>query len=86
MFEITRAQFERTVKELEKHAKEKATEIRFDDGAFYFFGSELATLRLFKAYQNTPGIGADYSKNLGTFYFFLAVPHFYGQMSTKDSE
>jgi len=87
MFKITEAQFERTVKEFEKHAGEKATEIRFDDGAYYFFGSEIATLRLLKVYRNTPDANANYSKNLGTFYFYLAVPGFHGQMSTtKDGE
>lgn len=86
MFKITEAQFKRTVKELEKHAGEKATEIRFDDGAFYFFGSELATLRLLKTYRNTPDADASYSKNLRTFYFYLAAPSFHGQMSTKDGE
>lgn len=83
---ITEAQFRRTVRELEKHAGEKATEVRFFDSTFYFFGSEIATLRLLKAYRNTTEATAGYSSNLKTFYFSLGTPNFTGVMSTNDGE
>ena len=83
---ITEAQFKRTVKELEKHAGEKATEVRFFDSTFYFFGSEIATLRLLKAYRDTKEATAGYSSNLRMFYFSLGTPSFTGVMSTKDGE
>lgn len=47
-------------------------EIQQIGGAIYAFGSELATLRLFRKF-NSHKAHQDYSKNMGTFYFRLDV-------------
>lgn len=81
-FEITKAQFNRAVSEFRSITKEQV-EVNFYDGAFWVFGSELATLRLFKKHAGSNGITADYSKNLSTFYFKMEAPSFCGEMSTN---
>ena len=46
--------------------------VEFIKGVFYGFGSELATLRLFKKYRHCGDkVGQDYSSNLESFYFRL---------------
>lgn len=58
-------------KELEIHAKEDL-EVKMLGGALYALGTELATLRLMKAYRHC-GDRADsgFSQNLNTWYFRL---------------
>ena len=46
-------------------------ECREIGGAFYMFGSELATLRCLKVYRNCKNARAGWSENLNTFYFSL---------------
>lgn len=41
------------------------------NNTLYGFGSELATLRLLKAYRYADKARQGYSENLGTFYFAL---------------
>jgi hypothetical protein len=62
---------DRVKKDWEKTAKEKL-DIEEIKGTVYAYGSELATLRLFKSmYKAGDKVKADYSKNLKTFYFRL---------------
>ena len=42
-------------------------------GALYAFGSELATLRLLKAFRLNKYAGASWSQNLDKYYFSLEV-------------
>lgn len=57
--------------EFEKHAKETLS-VEQISGTLYAFGSELACLRLARAYQNCGDrAAADYSENLETWYFRL---------------
>lgn len=51
----------------------EAMEIRSIGGALYAFGSEVATLRLLKKYRECAKARADFSENLGTFFFSLEV-------------
>lgn len=58
-----------------KHAGEEVTVEILKNGA-YAFGSELATLRLFKAYSKCPpkkGVYQGYSVNMKTFYFTFNI-------------
>lgn len=42
-------------------------------GTFYYFGSEIATLRLLKVYRLNPKARQGWSPNLGTYYFSLEM-------------
>lgn len=52
-------------------AKELAEDIKFGDGYITWIGSELGTLRLYRAYD-PDRISQGYSENLKMFYFTLA--------------
>lgn len=79
--EITKNQFDRTVEMLNKMAGE-SMHIRFSSGAFWAFGSELATLKLAKQYKDCDGTSQGYSVNLETHYFMLESLSFHGEMET----
>jgi hypothetical protein len=67
----TNAKVAKAKAEFEKHAKE---ELNVEDigGTLYAFGSELATLRLFKAYAGSGERAKQgYSKNVNSFFFRL---------------
>lgn len=51
-------------------AKELAEDIKFGDGYITWIGSELGTLRLYRAYD-PERISQGYSENLKMFYFTL---------------
>lgn len=71
----TAAQIARLARDWSEYAKE---EIRVEEigGTFYGFGSELATLRIFRKYgADAKGINQGYSANLGEWYFSL-TPRF----------
>jgi hypothetical protein len=51
-------------------AKEPVT-VEVISGHMYAFGSELATLRLFRKFHKSEGVDCGYSVNLGTHYFSL---------------
>jgi hypothetical protein len=58
-------------REFEKHAKESLDVVSLG-GALYAFGSELACLRLERAYRYCGDrAGADFSENRQTWYFRL---------------
>ena len=71
---VTPGQITRLKKDWEVVTKEPI-EVQFIKGTFYAYGSELATLRLFKKYSgNFKGnekVAQGYSENLKTFYFEL---------------
>ena len=60
--------------EFKRRAKEPL-EVEYIKGSYYGYGSELATLRLWKAYGGGSNKKVDqgYSSNLRTFYFRLGV-------------
>ena len=61
----------RVTQEFEKYTKDEKITVENIGGAYYAFGSELATLRLLKAYRNTKTARQDWSENLGEWYFVL---------------
>lgn len=68
--EITRNQIEKVKKDWEKIAKEEI-DVQLIRSTFYCFCSELASLRLLKAYRNTEKADCGHSDNLKSFYFSL---------------
>jgi len=68
---ITEQQMNRVKSEWSKIAEENL-DIEFINGAFYAFGSELATLRLLKSFRHKgDDIESDYSEHLQKFFFRL---------------
>lgn len=70
---ITEGLLKRFKKDIEAVTQEPM-EVEFIKGALYAYGSELATLRLLKRYKHCIAlgtVGADYSSNKGTHYFYL---------------
>lgn len=57
-------------REFERHAKE-SLEVQELGSAIYAFGTELACLRLDRAYRGTEGTSFGYSENLGRWFFSL---------------
>jgi len=54
----------------------EAVSVEYIGGAYYAFGSEIATLRLFHSYNkaaHNPKASAGFSENLKKFYFRLEV-------------
>lgn len=73
MIQLTPNQFERQKREWSLVAGEKI-ELEYINETLYAFGSELATLRLFKAYQFGIANGTirqGFSANMNTYYFCL---------------
>jgi hypothetical protein len=70
----TKAQLQRIADEWSQYANEP---VRVEEigGTFYGFGSELATLRLYRHYGDRPNVSQGFSSNLGSFYFSL-TPRF----------
>ena len=65
------ARINRTIEMLEKIAGNEDVTIRFDNGKFDVFGSELAILRLAIKYRDADNTRHGYSENLKTWYFVL---------------
>lgn len=51
----------------------ETVEVEQIGGAFYGFASEIATLRLLKAYRTVELADCGYSENLGRFFFRLEI-------------
>ena len=66
---ITAAQISRTEKEYSAIAGEPV-QVECTGGSLYAFGSEIATLRLFR---KMPNMRQGYSANLKTFYFSIEL-------------
>ena len=77
---LTSAQFDRLVDDWRRIAGERG-QVRFSSRAFWFFGSELATLRLLKKYRSSdePVARQGYSENLLCHYFVLETPSLSGE-------
>ena len=67
---ITEAQFERMVKDLNDYAGEAVVVETIND-TVYAYGSELATLRILMKYRTVEHARQGYSVNLKTHYFSL---------------
>ena len=78
--EITNAQFQRTHREFLRIAGASGT-TELVSGVFYFYSTELAVLRLLKAYRTVEKAHANFSVNLSTHYFRLETD-FRGDMTT----
>jgi hypothetical protein len=65
---------ERTQKDWSEYAGENIV-VEEIGGTLYGFGSEIATLRIFKKYGACKNVRQGYSENLGKFYFSL-TPQF----------
>jgi hypothetical protein len=68
----TPAQIERTAKDWNRIAGE-TVEVEQVGSAMYAYGSELATLRLLKAFRETSAARQNYSANLETWYFCIEL-------------
>lgn len=79
---ITKAQFDRTVSDLRSYAQEHG-KVHIINSTFYFFGSELAVLRLLKAYRHNKDARVDFSLNCNSHFFALDCPSFYGSMTAE---
>jgi hypothetical protein len=75
--EISNDQMARTKKEFEKIAKEELN-VSFIDGSFIAKGSELACLRLERAYK-TKRARAMYAPNLTSWVFILDIEEWQGE-------
>lgn len=66
----TKEQIARVQKDWSEYANEP---VRVEEigGTFYGFGSELATLRIYRKYGGPDNVTQGFSKNLGSFYFSL---------------
>jgi len=69
--EATDAQLKRAEKDFQKYAGDEKITIEEINDTIYVYGSELATLRIFKKYHKGNSVVQGYSKNLKTFYFAL---------------
>ena len=67
---MTKAQIAYIEKYLNSEAGEKG-EVEDIKGCIYYFGSELATLRLLKHYRGNDNARQGWSENLDTFYFSI---------------
>lgn len=71
--EYTDAQKARITRDWGNIAKENG-ELQFTDDSILFFGSEIATLRLFRHYANLVNrVTQGYSSNLDSYYFILDI-------------
>lgn len=61
---------ERLTKQMEKFAGECVT-VEEITGNYYVFGSELATLRIYRKYKDCKNVNQGYSANRETFYFVI---------------
>ena len=69
---LTDRQVKNYVKLLNEYAKEPGR-IEFFDGAIWYFGTEVATLRLALKYRHSDKTSYGYSSNLDSFYFKLEI-------------
>ena len=67
---ITKSQIERVTKDYSSIAKEPVT-IEVEGHTLYAFGSEVATLRLFRS---MPHVRQEFSENLNTWYISFNLP------------
>lgn len=65
---------DRVTRDWKQHAKDQTIEVERAGGAYIATGSELAMLRLLKAYRNTDKATQGFSANLGKHYFSLETP------------
>lgn len=74
---ISDNQIKRVTEDLMKIANtnsKEVGEVEFYDSAFWFFGSELAVLRLDNKFRYNKRASSGFSKNLNTHYFKLETP------------
>ena len=70
--EITTRQIESTKRDLERISKENVT-IEVICDTIYAYCSELASLRLLKAYRKAENADCGFSEDLNTFYFRIEL-------------
>lgn len=71
--QITPNQFDRTARMLVDISGEDEGRVEMIGDSFYYFGSELATLRLLKKYRHCDNASQDFSQNYNSYYFSLDV-------------
>lgn len=82
--ELTKNGFDNIVKQIRKHAGENVR-VRFFSGAIWVFGSELATLRLFKRHVNDlSGAVQGFSQNYASHYFKYETRGLHGERDTLE--
>ncbi len=76
--ELSPIQFCRIVRDLRRIAKEEGA-VRWIKGGMYFFGSEVANLRLLAHHRKSDDARQGYSTNLGIHYFCLEMKNLTGE-------
>ena len=67
---MNQQRLDRLQKQMEGYAGEPVT-VRVITGSYYVFGSELATLRIYRKFEKCDNVSQGYSENLETFYFVI---------------
>ncbi len=82
--EMSQVGFDGIVRSMRQHAGENVR-VRFFAGAIWVFGSELATLRLFKRnYNRRDGVAQGFSSNQNSHYFKYELSGVYGERDTLE--
>ena len=77
---VTNAMIENLKHSLKLIAGDEPIIVEFFDNAFWVLGSELATLRIWKQYNQksfNPDTYQSWSKNLDSYYFKIEAPNYY---------
>lgn len=75
----------RIKKDWERIAGEKV-EVELTNEYIYGFGSELATLRIFKKYRYCENFSQDYNKNINKFFVSLDISKYFISIENLDTE
>jgi len=70
---LTPAQADRVTRDMTKHAGGENVEVEKHGDTLYVFGSELATLRIFRKYEGGKNINQGWNKGTKSFYFSLRM-------------
>ncbi len=82
--EMSQVGFNGIVRDMRQYAGEDVR-VRFFSGAIWVFGSELATLRLFKRNHNRrEGVVQGFSSNYNAHYFKYELSGVYGERDTLE--
>lgn len=82
--QVDEIRFARLVRDFREHAQESGA-VELSGSTFYFYGSEVATLRLLKQYRHCDPAKhrAEFSKNLGVHFFALDCPTLAGSFRVE---
>lgn len=84
-FKLSKRAFDMLVNDLRKLARENVT-VKYDNGEIYVFGSELATLRIYRHRHTSKNARQAYSENLNTFFVRYEVGAEYAPTGEMESD